>query len=100
MRAILATAVAGALLASAPMMTANGLQSTETFAEGQVSVPETADANEAAKRFCTQRGFTAASSYDLTRLIAMGPGMNGMAHFRSITCRSHAPVTASDGLLP
>jgi hypothetical protein len=82
------------------MMTANGLQSTETFSDAQVSIPEATDANDAAKLFCTQRGFTIASGYDLTRLLSMGTGMHGMAYFRSITCRSHAPVTASGGLLP
>jgi len=100
MRAILATAVAGTLLASAPMMTATGLQSTETFSDAQVSIPEATDPNSAAKLFCTQHGYTVASSHDLSRLLSMGAGMHGMAYFRSITCRSYVPVAANGGLLP
>ena len=100
MRMFLATTVAAGLLACAPMMAASGLQSTETFRDGQVSIPAETNAIGAAQIFCTQHGYTGAESYDLDRLIAIGAGMHGMAHFKSITCRSYTPVVTSSGLLP
>jgi hypothetical protein len=100
MRNVLATTVAAGLLACAPMMAASGLQSTETFRDGQVSIPAGTNAIGAARLFCTQQGYNGAESYDLDRLIAIGAGMYGMAHFKSITCRSYTPVATSAGLLP
>jgi hypothetical protein len=100
MRNVLATTVAAGLLACAPMMAASGLQSTETFADAQVSIPTETNAINAARIFCTQHGFTGAESYDVDRLIAIGGGTYGMAHFNSITCRSYTPVATSGGFLP
>jgi hypothetical protein len=92
--------VAAGLLACAPMMAASGLQSTEMFKDGQVSIPAETNAIGAAQLFCTQHGFNGAESYDVERLISIGTGMHGMAHFNSITCRSYMPVATSGGLLP
>jgi hypothetical protein len=100
MKTLLATMLAAALLALAPMMTATGFQSFQTFANAQVSIPFGTNANGAAKLFCSQRGYTNASAYDLNRLYQGTGGAQGMAFFENVTCRSYMPVTTSGGLLP
>ena len=65
------------LLALAPMIPALGFQSIETFRQARVVVPDGGTTATAALQFCTIRGYSSTSSYDLKNFIEPNEGTAG-----------------------
>lgn len=89
--------VTAGLLALAPMIPALGFQSIETFRQARIVVPYGGTTATAALQFCTIRGYSGTTSYDLKNFIQPTEGTAGMAVFNRISCKTYAPATTFGG---